>query len=96
MTYAQFRAERCEGCAKGNKRIEHSHYGARHIIVSGESWDESEHVPCTAPSAEAWAEELSGRIEKALGILGLATQEISWEQETLATGRAIRALKGEG
>lgn len=60
----EWRKSRCEHCRAGNTRIDHSSYGLRHILVNGESWAESEHVPCTAPSSEAYIAELESDNER--------------------------------
>lgn len=68
----------CPHCAAGNKRIVHGVYGARHILKHGDSWAESEHVECSAPAIEDFAERMARRVRE-LGDKGPVSSNSSLE-----------------
>lgn len=56
----------CKWCAEDNPQIRHDHYGYRHILRRGDSWDESEHVACAAPHLEDFTEQRIAALVSAL------------------------------
>lgn len=62
LSYKERCEQACEWCRAGNERISHFLYGGRHIVHRGDSWDESEHVACAAPSIESYAVELAAEL----------------------------------